>query len=162
MEENLDRIAEGEIAWVPVINEFYGPFSEQLAQAEQQIEKVKVEDQPTGEMCEKCGHPLVIKRGRFGKFIACSNYPACRNTKPLLEPIGVSCPKCSNDLVTRRTRKGRIFYGCSTYPTCDFSSWKRPLPQPCPKCGGMLVEKNKKQAHCTQCEEDIEKRGLRR
>jgi len=162
MEENLDRIAEGEIAWVPVIHEFYGPFSEQLAQAEQQIEKVKVEDQPTGEMCEKCGHPLVIKRGRFGKFIACSNYPACRNTKPLLEPIGVSCPKCGHDLVVRRTRKGRVFYGCSTYPTCDFSSWKRPLPQPCPKCGGMLVEKNKRQTHCTQCEEDTDKQELRR
>jgi len=160
METNLDRIAAGESEWVPVVRDFYGPFSQQLAKAEQQMERVKIQDQPTGEMCEKCGHPLVIKRGRFGKFIACSNYPECRNTKPFLEPIGVPCPKCGHDLVLRRTRKKRIFYGCSTYPACDFSSWKRPLPQPCPQCGGLLVERNKRQAHCTQCEEDFSRSKL--
>jgi DNA topoisomerase-1 len=160
MEAKLDRIAAGDTDWVPVIREFYGPFSQELERAAQQMERIEVQNQPTGENCEKCGHPLVIKRGRYGKFIACSNYPECRNTKPYLESIGVACPKCNNDLVVRRTRKGRVFYGCSTYPDCDFSSWKRPLPQPCPNCGGLLVERNTRQANCTQCEQVFSREDL--
>jgi len=161
METKLDRIATGQTEWVPIVREFYGPFSQHLEKAEKEMQRVKVKDQPTGEMCEKCGHAMVIKRGRFGKFVACSNYPDCRNTKPFLEKVGVPCPKCGQDLVVRRTRKGRTFYGCAGYPACDFSSWKRPLPQPCPDCGGLLVERNTRQAQCTQCEERFARDSLK-
>ena len=98
---------------------------------------------------------MIVKWGRFGKFIACSNYPTCRNTKPYLEKIGVVCPQCDGDLVVRRTRKKRLLYGCSNYPTCQFVSWKRPLPQPCPACGGLLGVNNKKWALCSQCGEQV-------
>lgn len=160
METKLDRIATGQTEWVPIVREFYGPFSQHLEKAEKEMQRVKVKDQPTGELCEKCSHPMVIKRGRFGKFVACSNYPDCRNTKPFLDKVGVPCPKCGQDLVVRRTRKGRTFYGCAGYPACDFSSWKRPLPQPCPDCGGLLVERNTRQAQCTQCEERFARDSL--
>jgi len=155
MENELDRIAAGEAEWVQVLRDFYGPFSQRLAQAQRTMEHYKMEDEPTGEMCELCGHPMVVKYGRYGKFIACSNYPECRNTKPFLVKIGVACPKCGSDLVERRSRRGRVFYGCSAYPKCDFSTWRRPLPTPCPRCGGMLVVAGKKTARCLQCEEQF-------
>jgi DNA topoisomerase-1 len=155
MEQDLDLIARGDREWVPVLREFYAPFEQAVARAEKTMEKVMVADQPTGEKCELCGHDMIIKWGRFGKFIACSNYPTCRNTKPCLEKIGVACPQCDGDLVERRTRKKRLFYGCSNYPTCQFISWKRPLPQPCPACGGLLVVNNKKWALCSQCGEQV-------
>jgi DNA topoisomerase-1 len=155
MEEDLDLIARGEREWVPVLREFYEPFERQVRLAEQTMEKVPVGDQPTGEKCEKCGHDMIIKWGRYGKFIACSNFPTCRNTKPYLEKIGVTCPKCGGDLVEKRSRKNRIFYGCSNYPECKFVSWKRPLPQPCPVCGGLLVVKNKQWAQCINCQEQV-------
>ena len=155
MEQDLDLIARGDREWVPVLREFYAPFEQAVARAEKTMEKVMVTDQPTGEKCELCGHDMIIKWGRFGKFIACSNYPTCRNTKPYLEKIGVVCPQCDGDLVERRTRKKRVFYGCSNYPTCQFVSWKRPLPQPCPACGGLLVVNNKKRALCLQCGEQV-------
>jgi DNA topoisomerase-1 len=155
MEDDLDLIARGEQAWVPVLREFYVPFEQAVQLAEQTMEKVPVADQPTGEKCEKCGHDLIIKWGRYGKFIACSNFPACRNTKPYLEKIGVTCPQCGGDLVEKRSRKKRIFYGCANYPACNFVSWKKPVSQPCPACGGLLVVKNKQWAQCINCEEQV-------
>jgi DNA topoisomerase-1 len=156
MEEDLDLIARGEREWVPVLQEFYGPFERAVNRAEETMQKVSVADQVTGEKCEKCGHDMIIKWGRYGKFIACSNFPTCRNTKPYLEKIGVSCPECGGDLAEKRSRKKRIFYGCSNYPECNFVSWKKPLPQPCPTCGGLLVMKNKQWAQCINCEEQVE------
>jgi DNA topoisomerase-1 len=155
MEEDLDLIASGERKWVPVLHEFYGPFEQAVKLAEQTMEKVDVADQPTGEKCEQCGHDMIIKWGRYGKFIACSNFPACRNAKPYLEKIGVACPECGGDLVEKRSRKKRIFYGCANYPACNFISWKKPVSQPCPACGGLLVIKNKQWAQCIQCEEQV-------
>jgi DNA topoisomerase-1 len=113
---------------------------------------------PTGELCEKCGEPLIFKYGRNGPFIGCSDYPACRNTKPILKLTGAKCPECGSDLVERRTGRGRPFFGCAAYDaadeaSCHFSLWKRPLPQPCPACGGLLVEAKGEQAQCHQCEQ---------
>jgi len=155
MEEDLDLIARGEREWVPVLREFYEPFERSVKLAEQTMEKIPLADQAIGEKCDKCGHDLVIKWGRYGKFIGCSNFPECRNTKPYLEKIGVHCPECGGDLVEKRSRKKRIFYGCSNYPECEFVSWKKPLPQACPVCGGFLVVKNKQWAQCANCEEQV-------
>jgi len=151
MEEDLDRIADGEETWVPVLQRFWEPFMRNLALAEVGMEQVHVDNEPTGELCEKCGHALVIKHGRFGKFIACSNFPECRNTKPILVKVGVACPQCAGDLVERKTRRNRLFYGCVNYPTCNFSSWTRPLPTPCPQCGGLLTVATKQTAKCIRC-----------
>jgi DNA topoisomerase-1 len=156
MEEDLDLIASGEREWVPVLREFYGPFEKSLKQAELTMEKVDLGPRETGEMCEKCGHPMVVKFGRYGKFIACSNYPECRNTKSYQIKVGVTCPECGGDLVEKRTRRKRTFYGCSNYPECEFATWKRPLPQPCPDCGGLLTEAGKDRAKCVQCGEVVE------
>ena len=153
MERDLDRIASGESEWVDVIREFYSPFAEQVEKAEASIPELNLDSEPIGRACPKSGHELVIRWGRYGKFISCSNFPECRYTEPWLEKIGVHCPKDHGDLVERKTRKGRIFYGCSNYPTCDFTSWKRPLSKPCPQCSGLLVVANKKEAQCTNCEE---------
>lgn len=157
MEDDLDRIASGETDWVPVLRQFYGPFEKTLQLAEKTMEKVDLGPQETGEVCEKCGHPMIIKWGRYGKFIACSNFPACRNTKSFMVKIGVKCPVCKEgDLVERKTRRKRIFYGCNRYPECEFSTWNRPLPQPCPSCGGLLTVANKQWAKCVDCEEQVE------
>jgi DNA topoisomerase-1 len=156
MEDDLDRIARGERDWVLVLKEFYAPFSTDVRYAETHMPEVDVEDQPTGELCEKCGHPMVLKFGRFGKFEACSNFPECRNTKPYLVKLGISCPNDGGELVERRTKKGRVFYGCANYPACEWSSWKRPLPQPCPNCRGLLVQKNRNWAQCLNCDEQFE------
>jgi DNA topoisomerase-1 len=155
MEEDLDLIARGERKWVPVLREFYEPFEHAVKRAEQTMERVSVADQVTGEKCEECGSDMIIKWGRFGKFIACSNFPTCRNTKPYLEKIGVLCPECGGDLVEKRTRKGRIFYGCSNYPECNFVSWRKPVSQPCPVCGGLLVMKSRRWVQCINCEEQV-------
>jgi DNA topoisomerase-1 len=160
MEEDLDQIARGERDWVPVLREFYTPFEQAVARAEKTMTRVEVANQPTGEKCDLCGHDMVIKWGRFGKFIACSGYPTCRNTKPYLDRIGVACPQCGSDLVERKTRKGRVFYGCANYPTCSFTSWKRPLPQPCPTCGGLLVATNRHTAECQRCRRSTVVEGL--
>jgi DNA topoisomerase-1 len=156
MEADLDRVASGEQEWVPMLQEFYGPFEKAVKQADLTMEKVDLGPQETGEMCEKCGHPMVVKFGRYGKFIACSNYPACRNTKSYQIKVGVACPECGGDLVEKRTRRGRIFYGCSNYPECEFATWNRPLPQPCPHCGGLLTAAGKERAKCVRCEEVVE------
>jgi len=156
MENDLDRIAAGDAQWVQVLRDFYGPFAEQLALAERTMEHRVVENEPTGELCEVCGHPMVIKFGRYGKFVACSNYPECRNTKPFLVKTGALCPQCGHELVERRTRRGRVFYGCSAYPQCDFSTWQRPLATPCPACNGLLVVANKQTARCLNCGEQFD------
>jgi DNA topoisomerase-1 len=155
MESDLDRIASGDEEWVRVIERFYTPFEADVKAAEEKIPEMRVELEPVGRACPKCGHDLVIRWGRFGKFISCSNFPECRHTEPWLEKIGVTCPQDSGDLVERKTRKGRTFYGCSNYPECDFTSWKKPLPVPCPNCAGLLVVANKNHAQCTQCEEQF-------
>ena len=120
------------------------------------MEYLNLGDQPTGEMCELCGHPLIIKWGRYGKFIACSNYPACRNTRSFYVSLGVKCPECGGEMAERRTRKGRIFYGCLNYPKCEFTTWDRPLPTPCPECGGLLTEGRKGVAKCVSCGQEVE------
>ncbi|MCM1567531.1 MAG: type I DNA topoisomerase [Dehalobacter sp.] len=142
MEEKLDDIEDGKSDWKKIIGEFYGPFADTLDKAEQKIGKIKVEDEVSDEVCELCGRNMVIKMGRFGKFLACPGFPDCRNARPLLEEIGVNCPKCGEKLVVRRSKKGRKFYGCSKYPDCDFISWEKPAPHPCPECGGVMTEKS--------------------
>ncbi len=151
MEDELDDIASGERLWVPVMNEFYGPFHKTVELAEKQMTRVKIADEPTDEVCEKCGRPMVIKLGRFGRFLACSGFPECRNSRPILNKIGVKCPQCDEgDIVEKRTRKGRrrVFYGCSRYPECDFTSWDKPTGERCPECGDILVEAGKDGVKC--------------
>ena len=153
MEEDLDRIATGEQDWVESMRTFYGPFAEQVARAEVLMPEMKTGPEPIGRECPECGKELVVRYGRYGKFISCSGFPDCRHTEAWLEKIGVSCPKDHGDIVERKTRKGRTFYGCANYPACDFTSWKLPLPVPCPECGGMLVVANKNQAQCLNCQD---------
>ncbi len=207
MEEELDEVARGERQWVPMLKDFYGPFQSSLETATETMPRVKVEE-ATDEVCDKCGQPMVIKIGRFGRFMACSNYPACKNTRPAPAPassdgtgkqgpatppeeatdevcdkcgrpmvikvgrfgkfmacsnypecknskplkIGVKCPRCGGDLVQRRSRgRGRVFYGCSRYPDCDFLVNQRPLADPCPECGGLMVASGRDGARCTAC-----------
>jgi len=151
MEEELDEIAEGSRGWADVIREFYVPFAEDMRKAERLMPEVKAEPELIDRACPLCGKPLVIRHGRFGKFVGCSDFPQCRHTEPWLERIGVRCPKDGGELVERKTRKGRTFYGCAHYPACEFTSWKRPLPQPCPQCGSLLVVENRDHAVCTSC-----------
>lgn len=153
LEDDLDLIASGEADWVEIVREFYGPFSERLAHAEEDMPEKKAELQKVGRECPRCGHDLIIRWGRYGKFISCSNFPKCRYTEPYLEKIGMTCPVCGEgEVVRRKTRKGRTFYGCSRYPDCDFTSWKQPVPTPCPNCGGTLVIANKRDVQCRDCE----------
>jgi DNA topoisomerase-1 len=155
MEEDLDKIATGEDDWVSVMNEFWTPFSADLAKAQADMPVVKSGPEPIGRACPECGRELVIRYGRYGKFISCSGFPTCRYTEPWLEKIGVTCPKDGGELVARKTRRGRVFYGCLNYPNCDFTTWKKPLAQPCPKCKGLLVIANKREAQCTNCSESF-------
>ena len=156
MEKSLDDIAEGEASWVAVIDDFYKDFEPQVERADEEMEKIEIKDEPAGEDCEKCGSPMVYKMGRYGKFMACSNFPDCRNTKAIVKTIGVKCPKCNEgDVVERKSKKNRIFYGCDRYPECDFISWDRPIGRDCPKCEHYLVEtkKGKKaKVKCTNCD----------
>ncbi len=152
MEEALDEIAENGRDWVEVLRGFYGPFEQQLKTAEATMERAEVQAQPIGEACPQCGHDLVLRNGRYGKFIACSNYPECRYTRPLVVKTGVTCPKCKQgQVVERRSKKGRTFYGCDRYPECDFVVWQRPIPAPCPDCGGLVTQSGKERARCTVC-----------
>ncbi|MBT3240470.1 MAG: type I DNA topoisomerase [Chloroflexi bacterium] len=154
MEANLDKIAEGEIPWKKTIEEFYAPFAIQVEKAEIEMPEVKAEPEYVGRICPKCEEgQLMIRFGRYGKFISCDRFPDCRHTEPFLEKIGVTCPLDGGDVVMRRTRKGRIFFGCSNYPECEFTSWKRPIATPCPNCQGTLVIANKRDAECMKCEE---------
>ncbi len=153
MEQNLDRVAEGEREWVEIIRDFYDPFAVQVKKAQAEMPEVKTELEKIGRTCPDCGGDLVFRWGRYGKFISCTNFPTCRHTEPFLQKIGISCPKDGGDLVERKTRKNRVFFGCANYPQCDFTSWKRPVPQPCPNCGGLLVITNKREAQCISCNE---------
>ncbi len=155
MEEDLDMIASGQAEWTEVMHEFYRPFAEDVKKAQAEMPVTKSGPEPIGRICPEDGGELVIRYGRFGKFISCANFPKCRYTEPWLEKIGVKCPKDGGDLVARKTRKGRTFYGCANYPTCDFTSWKKPLADPCPKCGGLLVVANKSETQCINCSESF-------
>jgi len=145
MEEKLDRVAEDGDDWVKVLSDFYGDFSKQLALAEEKLPKFEQRDEPTGEMCPNCKtRELVIKTGRFGKFISCSGYPECKTTRAILKDSGAKCPKDGGMVAERKSRKGRTFYGCANYPACDFVSWDRVVPDPCPECGGYVTTKTKR------------------
>ncbi len=144
MEGLLDQIEEGNVAWKSVISNFYPDLDEAVKVAENQLQKVKIEDEVTDVICEECGRNMVVKYGPHGKFLACPGFPECRNTKPYLEKIGVACPKCGKDIVMKKSKKGRRFYGCENNPDCDFMSWARPVAKPCPECGGYMVRKGNK------------------
>ncbi|MBR6798629.1 MAG: type I DNA topoisomerase [Firmicutes bacterium] len=144
MEDDLDDIEIKGVNWKEVVGSFYGTLKEDLDIADKEIEKVEFEAELTGEVCEICGKPMAVKYGRFGSFAACTGYPECKNTKPLVQSTGVKCPKCGKDIVVRRSKKGRVFYGCSGYPACDQSYWNKPINKECPKCGQLLVEKKGK------------------
>ena len=142
MESKLDEVEEGKQQWQSVIDAFYKPFEKELAKAETEIEKIQIKDEPAGFDCELCGHPMVIKLGRYGKFYACSNFPECHNTKAITKEIGVTCPLCGEgQVIERKTKRNRIFYGCDRYPDCEFTSWDKPVGRTCPKSGDYLVEK---------------------
>lgn len=156
MEKSLDSIEEGKVEWIKVIDDFYKEFVKDLEVAEKEMEQIEIKDELVGEDCEQCGHPMVYKMGRYGKFMACSNFPDCRNTKPIVKQIGVKCPNCKDgNIIERKSKKRRIFYGCDRYPECEFVSWDKPLPRSCPKCAGLLIEKKLKkgiQVQCTNCD----------
>jgi DNA topoisomerase-1 len=141
MEEDLDEIAEGKKEWVPIIREFYEPFNKLLEAKYLEVQKTTT-DETTAENCEKCGKPMIIKHGRFGRFMACSGFPDCRTTKPVPQPgLDVKCPRCQTGIViTRKTKRGRMFYGCSKYPECNFAAWQKPTGKLCPECSEALVE----------------------
>jgi len=151
MEDELDEIANENGDWVSVVQEFYTPFEKDLTKATQLIEKVKLPEQITEESCPQCGKPLVIKTGRYGKFLACSGYPDCKYTSSFHVKTGVNCPQCGGELVEKVNRKKRTFYGCSNYPNCSFATNFKPLPQPCPQCGSLLTVYRGTQAKCTKC-----------
>lgn len=163
MENELDQIEAGKQEWVEVIDRFYQPFRSEVDKAEEQIEKVQIKDEPAGFNCEECGHPMVIKLGRFGKFYACSNFPECHHTMAIVKEIGVTCPLCQKGhVIERKSKKNRLFYGCNRYPDCDFVSWDKPVGRECPKCSHYLVEKkvkSGKQIQCSHCDyhEEIQK-----
>jgi DNA topoisomerase-1 len=150
LEEELDEIARGERKWVSVLRDFYTPFEETLNQASRKIERINI-SKPTEEICPDCGRIMVIKMGRYGKFLSCSGYPECKKTMPYLVKTGVPCPQCGKELIERVNKKKRVFYGCSNFPQCQFAINRKPLPQPCPQCGKLLVIYRDGWAKCTAC-----------
>jgi DNA topoisomerase-1 len=143
MEGNLDKVAVGNENWVELLRGFYTPFAEELESAEKRLPRLELRDEPTDEICPNCGKPMVIKTGRFGKFISCSGYPECKTTKPIVKDTGAICPKDGGAILERRSKKGRTFYGCANYPNCDFVSWDRVVAQRCPVCGSYVVAKSR-------------------
>ncbi|KIU12624.1 type I DNA topoisomerase [Bacillus subtilis] len=156
MERDLDHVEEGNTEWVKIIDDFYTDFEKRVKKAESEMKEVEIEPEYAGEDCELCSSPMVYKMGRYGKFLACSNFPDCRNTKPIVKQIGVKCPSCGEgNIVERKSKKKRVFYGCDRYPDCEFVSWDKPIERKCPKCGKMLVEKKLKkgiQVQCVECD----------
>jgi DNA topoisomerase-1 len=151
MENELDKIAHENTDWVGVVRDFYTPFAQDLEKAAQLMEKVTLAEEMTEELCPKCDKPMVVKSGRFGKFLACSGYPECKHTTSFRVNTGVRCPKCGSEIVEKLTKKKRIFYGCSNYPNCQFAINLKPLPQPCPECGGLLTMYRRKWTKCSKC-----------
>ncbi len=141
LEDKLDKVEEGGVDWKDILREFYPDFKKALDVAEDQIEKVEIKDEPSDEPCDKCGAMMVYKMGRFGRFLACPNFPDCRNTKPIINYIEAPCPSCGARLMEKTSRKNRKFFGCESYPECDFVSWEKPVTDKCPQCGGFMVEK---------------------
>ena len=154
MEEQLDEIAQGEYEWIAALQEFYPPFQDMLDKAWINLEKVSM-TQVSEETCPNCGRPMVIKFGRFGKFLACSGYPDCKTTMPYVVKIGVSCPRCGGELVERVSKKKKVFYGCSKFPQCQFTVNRRPMAQPCPGCGNLLVQYRGDWARCVACQRKV-------
>jgi DNA topoisomerase-1 len=151
MEAKLDKVEIGKIHWVEVIDNFYKPFKNTLDKAEKEIEKIDLTEK-TDEVCDKCGSFMVVKYGRYGKFLACSNYPDCDFTKSLLIKTGLKCPECDDgDIVVRKSKKGRTFYGCSNFPKCRFMTWNQPTDRKCPECNSILVIQNRKNKKTIKC-----------
>ena len=144
MEDRLDEVEVKDVDWKDIIRDYYGTLEKELEIADKEIKKVEFEVELTGELCEKCGKPMAVKHGRFGEFAACTGYPECKNTKPIVKSTNVKCPKCGKDIVARKSKTGRVFYGCSGYPDCQQSYWNKPVDKKCPKCGSLLVEKKTK------------------
>lgn len=166
MESKLDEVEVGKEEWQKVIDQFYKPFEKEVVKAEEQMEKIQIKDEPAGFNCDVCGHPMVIKLGRYGKFYACSNFPDCHNTKAITKEIGVICPICQKgQVIERKTKRNRIFYGCDRYPDCDFTSWNKPIGRDCPKSGDFLVEKKirggGKQVVCSNEECDYKEKAVK-
>ncbi|HHW56536.1 MAG TPA: type I DNA topoisomerase [Clostridia bacterium] len=153
MEEQLDKIEEGQLKWYEVVREFYEDFYKTLKIAEEQMEEIEIEEEveATDIKCEVCGRNMVVKKGRYGKFLACSGFPECKNTKPLYEKVGVKCPKCGGEIVKKKSKKGRTYYACENVPNCDFILWDKPVNEKCPICGSLLVEKNTKNGRILKC-----------
>lgn len=151
MEKDLDEIEEGETDWVKVVGDFYGPFEKTIETADEKIGKVKIEDEKSDVICEKCGRTMVYKMGRFGKFLACPGFPECRNAKPIVKETGANCPKCGKKILEKKSKTGKTYYGCEDNPKCDFMTWDMPVAgEKCPRCGGLLLQKKgkKKQIVC--------------
>ena len=154
LESELDQVEEHKMEWVEVLEKFYGPFARDLEAAEQKLPRLELKDEPTDEICANCGRPMVIKTGRFGRFISCTGYPECKTTKPILKETGALCPKDGGKVVERKSRRGRTFYGCANYPACDFVSWDRVVPEPCPVCGAYVTVKSKRGVLVFECSKD--------
>jgi DNA topoisomerase-1 len=162
MEEDLDSVEDGSEQWQKLVSDFYGPFMETVDRAADTTERIKIPDEVSDVPCDKCGAMMVIKTGRFGKFLACPNFPTCRNTKSIVETVeGVPCPKCGAAIVKKHGRK-KVFYGCERYPDCDFTSWDLPVKTRCPKCGGLMVQKHGQNGTLVQCADPNCKTILRR
>ena len=152
MEKNLDHIEEGQEKWRSVVGDFFAPLKKALEKAEKEISKVVIEDEVSDVPCDKCGRMMVIKHGRYGKFLACPGYPECKNAKPIVEEIEAPCPKCQGKILAKKSKKGKKFFGCASYPACDFVSWNEPLKEKCPECGSYMVLKySKTKGNYAQC-----------
>jgi len=152
MEKRLDDVAQGDVEWRQLLEEFYGPFIETLERVEKEAARVKVPEEITDIVCENCGAFMAVKHGRFGSFLGCTKFPECRTTKPIVKEIGVACPVCEKPVVERKSKAGRLFYGCSDYPACTFVSWNKPVSEPCPVCGSFMVEKkSRSQSPIIEC-----------
>ena len=156
MEEYFDEIAKGKAEWIPMIKDFYEPFERDLKKKDKEIDKKEITEEKSDEICEKCGSAMVIKIGRYGKFLACSGFPKCKNTKGIENFLGIKCPKCDKgEIIERNTKKGKIFYGCSNYPKCNFALWEEPIDKKCPKCDSLLVKSRGNRVKCSSKECDF-------
>ena len=152
MEKKLDYIEEGSEKWKEVVEEFYKPLKVEIDKAEKEISKVVIEDKVSDVPCDKCGRMMVIKRGRYGNFLACPGYPECKNAKPIVEKLDVPCPECGKEIVVKKSKRGKKFFGCSGYPECKFVSWNEPVKERCPKCNSyMVIKYSKKEGKYIQC-----------